>query len=267
MIALSQIFGGYPGKEILHNISATIPQGKITALIGPNGSGKTTLLGAITGKLPVLSGGILYQGKPPSAFSPKAFARLVAVLPQVRSVPALQARELVAHGRYPHLGFGRRLTPKDEALITQAMERTHTLSMASTPLSRLSGGERQRVYLAMTLAQDTEILLLDEPTTYLDIGQKYELMELISQCSAWGKTVVLVLHDLPLAFSYSHQVLLLEEGRITCQGTPDQVFSSGRLETAFSVSCRSLVIDQRPEYLFLPQPPEASPLSPCPESP
>lgn len=251
MLELSGLSAGYGSKNILHDISLTFREGEITTLIGPNGCGKTTLLRVLSGLLPSSSGRASLLGKQVQDYSRKEFARLAALLPQVRDIPALDAETLVAHGRYPHLSFSRKLTGRDRDIIEDALRSTNTLSLRHQELSRLSGGERQRVYLAMTLAQDTKLLLLDEPTTYLDVGQKYELMELIRACNAAGKTVVMVLHDLPFAFSYSHRVALMAEGRIVCCGTPEDVFVSGEVERAFGVACRTVQVEGRTEYLFL----------------
>ena len=250
MIELCHVTAGYPGRPVLEDVNLTFQAGKITALIGPNGCGKTTLLRAACGLLPLAGGQVLYGGKDLRRFGRKEFARLVSILPQTRDVPSIRAEQLVAHGRYPHLSFGRDLTQADREKIAWAMEVTGTTALKDKELSQLSGGERQRVYLAMTLSQDTDILFLDEPTTYLDIGQKYEMLELIAQVNAMGKTVVMVLHDLPLAFSYSHQVVVLEKGRLAAQGPAAQVFASGVPARVFGVKSQALEVDGCQEYFF-----------------
>ena len=179
--------------------------------------------------LPLAGGQVLYGGKDLRRFGRKEFARLVSILPQTRDVPSIRAEQLVAHGRYPHLSFGRDLTQADREKIAWAMEVTGTTALIS---------------------QDTDILFLDEPTTYLDIGQKYEMLELIAQVNVMGKTVVMVLHDLPLAFSYSHQVVVLEKGRLAAQGPADQVFASGVPARVFGVKSQALEVDGRQEYFF-----------------
>ncbi len=250
MIELKQVTAGYPGNKVLDQVSLTLESGKITSLIGPNGCGKTTLLRAACGLLPLLGGQVLYDGKELGKFGRKEFARLVSILPQTRDVPSIRVEQLVAHGRYPHLSFGRNLTSADREKIHWAMEETGTLALGGKELSQLSGGERQRVYLAMTLCQDTEILFLDEPTTYLDIGQKYEMLELISQINRMGKTVVMVLHDLSLAFSYSHRIVVLEQGKIAAQGDAQKVFDSGVPAQVFGVRSQTLTVGNHREYLF-----------------
>ena len=250
MIELKRVAAGYPGHPVLKDVSLTFQTGKITSLIGPNGCGKSTLLRAACGLLPLAGGQVLYNGRELGRFGRKEFARLVSILPQTRDVPAIRAGQLVAHGRYPHLGFGRDLAKADREKIAWAMEVTGTVPLAEKELSQLSGGERQRVYLAMTLAQDTDILFLDEPTTYLDIAQKYEVMELIQQINSLGKTVVMVLHDLPLAFSYSHHVAVLEKGAAAAQGEARQVFLSGVPARVFGVKSQTLEVDGREEFFF-----------------
>ncbi len=254
MVELRRLTAGYPGRPVLHDVSLSFPQGQVTALIGPNGCGKTTLLRAACGLLAPASGQILYGGRELRSFGRKEFARLVSLLPQVRDVPNLRAGQLVAHGRYPHLGFGRELGKADREKIAWALEKTGTTALRDKELSQLSGGERQRVYLAMTLAQDTQVLFLDEPTTYLDVGQKHEMLDLVRQVNRLGKTVVMVLHDLELAFSYSHRVVVLEEGRVAAQGASPAVFDSGVPAQVFGVKSKALEIDGQREYLFYQRP-------------
>lgn len=250
MIDVTALRAGYHGTEILHGIDLHLARGKITAVIGPNGCGKTTLLRALSGLLPVGGGEILYAGKPREGYTRREFARLCAFLPQARDVPALTVEALVAHGRYPHLSFGRSLTKADREQIKAAMEQADVAELAARNLTELSGGQRQRAYLAMTLAQDTDVLFLDEPTTYLDVGQKYEVMELLQKIKALGKTVILVLHDLPLAFSYSDEVAVLQDGKLLAFGPSEEVFASGAAGEAFGVTCQKAEVGGKSEYFF-----------------
>lgn len=249
MLELRGIAAGYGGTPVLREVSFTVPKGSLTALIGPNGCGKTTLLRAAARQLPLLAGEILLDGRPVSSYGRTEFARKAAFMPQVRSVPAITAGALVAHGRFPHLGFSRRLCPEDRAAVQAAMEATGVADWANRDLRALSGGERQRVYLAMALAQDTDLILLDEPTTYLDPGRQFELLDLIASLPGRGKTVVMVLHDLSHALRYSTQLLLLEQGRLVQRGTPEELYAGGQLDRVFGIRSR-----RAPDgsYYFLP---------------
>ena len=248
MLELRGIAAGYGGTPVLREVSFTVPKGSLTALIGPNGCGKTTLLRAAARQLPLLAGEILLDGRPVSSYGRTEFARKAAFMPQVRSVPAITAGALVAHGRFPHLGFSRRLRPEDRAAVQAAMEATGVADWANRDLRALSGGERQRVYLAMALAQDTDLILLDEPTTYLDPGRQFELLDLIASLPGRGKTVVMVLHDLSHALRYSSQLLLLDRGRTVLCAPPEELFESGELERVFGVRAHRAGAD----YYFTP---------------
>ena len=249
MLELRGIAAGYGGVPVLREISLTVPKGSLTTLIGPNGCGKTTLLRAAARQLPLLAGDILLDGRSIRVYGRTEFARKAAFMPQVRSVPAISAGALVAHGRFPHLGFSRRLRPEDREAVQAAMEATGVADWARRDLRELSGGERQRVYLAMALAQDADLILLDEPTTYLDPGRQFELLDLISSLPGRGKTVVMVLHDLSHALRYSTQLLLLEQGRLVQRGTPEELYAGGQLDRVFGIRSR-----RAPDgsYYFLP---------------
>ncbi len=251
MLEIADLRAGYGDAEILHGLTFSVEPRKIVSLIGPNGCGKTTLLRAMCGLLPVSGGAVRLEGREIKEYGRKEFARLAAFLPQTRNVPAITAERLVSHGRYPHLSFGRSLTEQDREIVRRAMETTGTLEFRDRELSSLSGGQRQRVYLAMTLAQEAEILFLDEPTTYLDVGQKFQVMELVLQLKAMGKTVVMALHDLPLAFACSDAVAVLEKGVLREYGPAEAVFDSGAPGRAFGVHTEKITLNGKKEYLFL----------------
>jgi len=234
MIELDHVSAGYDGTDIVRDVSLALPKGELTALIGPNGSGKSTLLKAMAGLLPA-SGGILYDGVPLCSLKREERAKLVSFLPQQRDVPDIRARTLVEHGRYPHLGFSKKLGEKDRVLVDRAVALTHTEGLMEHPMAALSGGERQRVYLAMLLAQDCGYLLLDEPLTYLDIGAQLETLSLIRELRALGKTVVMAIHDLPQAFSFADSVCLLQRGEAVCFGPPDDPAWPERAGAVFGV--------------------------------
>lgn len=187
MIELQHVSAGYGAQDVVRDVSFAAPNGQLTALIGPNGSGKTTLLRAMTRTLPCRSGNILLDDRSIASYGRKEFARTAAFMPQSRPVPGITVRALVAHGRFPYLGFSRRMTAQDTAAVEQAMHRTGTLDWANRDVRALSGGERQRVYLAMALAQGGTTILLDEPGAFLDVRAQFELLDLLRSVAAGGK--------------------------------------------------------------------------------
>ena len=247
MMELKDLCAGYGGEDQLRHVSLRFQAGCLTGLIGPNGSGKSTLIKACAGQLRPSCGQVLLEGRSIAGMGPRALARRLAYMPQMRGTPAMTVRQLTAHGRYPHLGFGRALSPSDWDQVDWAMDRAGVAAYASRAVTALSGGERQRAYLAMLLAQDTPLLLLDEPTAFLDIRHQFSLMDLLQQLAREGKTVVVALHELGLALSYCQRLLLLENGLPLAWGPPDQVYQSGRIQEAFGVN----VIQAAPgQYLF-----------------
>ncbi len=223
MISLRHISAGYPGREVLRDVSFTAPKGKVTALVGPNGCGKTTLLQAACGLIRPSGGEVLLDGKPLGSYKRRELARLISLLPQTREVPSVTVERLAAYGRYPHLGPGKVLSEADRRLVQEALRQAGAYELRHRELKELSGGERQRAYIAMALCQDSGVLLLDEPTTYLDIGQKNQVMELIRELNSRGRTILTVLHDLPLAFGYSDYIAVMQDGRLEAFGPPDEV--------------------------------------------
>ena len=238
MIRISHLSAGYGEKTVLQDLTFSIEPGSVTTLVGPNGCGKTTLLRALTGQLSQMAGEISLCGKELSSYNRKELARTVALLPQTRNTPDLTVEALVEHGRYPHLGFSRRLSEKDRQIVARAMEQTDVAHLARLPLGELSGGQQQRAYIAMALAQDAQIIALDEPTAHLDLQHQFELLELVRRLQAAGKTVVLVLHDLDHALRYSDRLVLLQQGRLVQWGTPRALLDSGVLEQVFQVRIR-----------------------------
>ncbi len=236
MIEISNVTVGYlPGNPILQDVSFSVPQGSMTTLIGPNGCGKTTLLRAAARQLPLQAGEIRMDGRLIGEYSRKAFARMAAFLPQVRVVPAISVRGLVEHGRFPYLGLSRQLRAADRDAVREAMEITGVYDWADRDLRALSGGERQRVYMAMALAQDTQVIFLDEPTTYLDLRHQFELLEMLQMLKQRGKTILFVLHDLAHALRYSDRIVLMQAGRLVEHGTPQAILRSGKLDEVFGI--------------------------------
>ena len=250
-ITARQLEIGYGETLVVSDLDIHIRKGEITTIIGPNGSGKSTVLKALTRLLKYRSGVVEVLDRDLKDYDTKELAQLIGVLPQKHTAPPdFTVRDLVGYGRMPHQKWYERNSKEDDAIVDWALEVTGTSHLAKKSIRACSGGEQQRVWIAMVLAQQPEILFLDEPTTYLDIAQKYEVMELIRQINSLGKTVVMVLHDLPLAFSYSHQVAVLEKGAAAAQGEARQVFLSGVPARVFGVKSQTLEVDGREEFFF-----------------
>lgn len=243
MMEFRHITSGYPGRTVLSDVSLTVPRGKITALIGPNGCGKSTLLNTAGGLIKPSAGEILLDGRPLPSYKRRELARLMALLPQSRELPRLTVERLAAFGRYPH---GDMQSAKGQ--VEESLRRAGAWELRHRELRELSGGERQRAYIAMALCQDSELLLLDEPTTYLDIGQKNQVMELVRDLNVQGRTILAVLHDLPLAFMYSDYVALMESGKLTAFGTPDEVREPAA--KAFGVKQALVTLEGREQIIF-----------------
>ena len=226
MLEMKNITAGYGETMILRNISLDFPKGTVTAILGPNGCGKSTLLKAEAGILHIAAGEISV---------PQPRARHIAYLPQSRRLPEMTVRQLVLQGRYPWLGWPRRYGERDLALAEAAMARLGVAEYAPRPLAELSGGMRQRCFLAMTLAQDPGVFLLDEPTSFLDPAHQLRLLELCRELAKEGKAVAAVLHDLPLALRYADRAAVMQEGRLLAVDSPERLLESGILEQVFGV--------------------------------
>ncbi len=234
----------YDSNLIIEKLSATISTGEITALVGPNGCGKSTLLRGLARLLKPQAGEVLLDGKAIHRLPTKELAKQLGILPQGPTAPeGLTVYELVAQGRYPHQGFFQQWSLEDERVTQEAIAITNMIEFADRPLDTLSGGQRQRAWIAMTLAQKTPILLLDEPTTYLDIGYQLEVMELIEHLNQEREmTILLVLHDLNQAARYSQRLIVLDEGAIVADGPPADVLTKQLLAEVFKVQA-NIVID------------------------
>lgn len=250
MLEIRNLSSGYSGKTVLQELSVSFPAGSITAIIGPNGCGKSTLLRAITGILPA-GGEILLDSQPLTRLSQKEKAARIAFLPQNRPIPEITAGKLVLHGRFPYLGYPRRYRPEDKAAASEALACLGITHLEHRFVPTLSGGERQKVYIAMLLAQQTPVVLMDEPTTYLDISHKFEVMEIARQLADRGKTVALVLHDLDLAMQYADRIVLMQNGRIVSCGTPEDLYSGGLLEEVFGICMEQIHTRDGMQYYFL----------------
>ncbi|MER7167901.1 ABC transporter ATP-binding protein [Micromonospora sp. NPDC000207] len=230
---------GYQGAVVVHDAAITLRPGAVTAVVGPNGSGKSTLLRALARLHPVDSGEVLLgDGSSAAGLPAREFARRVTLLAQSRPVPnGVTVRDVVGYGRHPYRGRWRAVDPDGPAMIAKAMTVTGVTAMADRPIDELSGGELQRVWLATCLAQDTPVLLLDEPTTFLDLRYQVELLDLVRELADdHGVAVGVVLHDLNQAAEVADEVVLLHGGRVRATGSPHEVFVESALTEAYGIT-------------------------------
>jgi iron complex transport system ATP-binding protein len=230
---------GYGEKIVVEGLSLAVPDGDITAIVGPNACGKSTLLRALSRILMPEAGRIVLDGELIHHLSTKEVARRLGLLPQAPIAPdGIMVADLVARGRSPHQRIFQQWSKADEQSVTAALVATETLDLADRPVDELSGGQRQRVWIAMALAQETPILLLDEPTTFLDIAHQVEVLELITSLNReQGRTVVMVLHDLNMACRYARHLVAMRDGRIVAEGSPQSVMTEETVSRVFGLEC------------------------------
>ncbi|CAI6060269.1 ABC transporter ATP-binding protein [Cohnella sp. JJ-181] len=233
------IVAGYDHKTILHGISLVIPSNKISVIVGANACGKSTLLKTMARLIKPASGEITLDGKPIGKYPPKQLARIVGLLPQSPIVPeGISVADLVGRGRFPHQSLLSGWSKKDYEAVAEAMEIMNIAELANLHIDELSGGQRQRVWIAMALAQQTDILFLDEPTTFLDITYQIEILDLLTDLNRkHGTTIVMVLHDMNLSARYADYIFALREGRLVAEGEPAQVMTSGLVRDVFGLDC------------------------------
>lgn len=242
---VKELHTGYQDVKILSDLTVSIAEGKVTTIIGPNGCGKSTLLKTLGRILKKQSGEIYLQDQNMNAMSTRDIAKKLAILSQSPSGPGqLKVAELIAYGRYPHRKNLGQLSPEDREKIEWAMTVTNTLEYANRELDALSGGQRQRVWLAMALAQETDILLLDEPTTYLDMAHQLEVLEIVRKLNEqFGCTIIMVLHDLNHAARYSHELIAMKSGQVLHHGTPKEVITNEALQKIYNIDAK-IVLDE-----------------------
>jgi iron complex transport system ATP-binding protein len=257
-LATFDLAAGYDRQVVVPDLSVSFPAGRITAIIGANGCGKSTILKAASRVLRPLAGSVRLDGENVHALPTRQLARRLSSLPQSPDAPeALTVHELVSYGRYPHrrwLGAGH---PDDGRMVDWALRAAGVAELADRPVHALSGGQRQRAWIAMTLAQGADLLLLDEPTSHLDTCHQLEVMELLARLNREaGKTVVMVLHDLNLAARYAHHMLAVKDGRVVAAGPPAQVMTEPHLREVFGIRARILSDPQTGTPICIPYLPE-----------
>ncbi|MBF6319059.1 ABC transporter ATP-binding protein [Nocardia cyriacigeorgica] len=245
---------GYRGRTISEDLSADIPDGSFTVIIGPNACGKSTLLRALARLLAPESGTVLLDGKAISSYPAKEVARRIGLLPQTSTAPdGIRVADLVARGRYPHQSLLRQWSQADAEAVATAMAATGVTELSARSVDELSGGQRQRVWIAMVLAQDTPVILLDEPTTYLDIAHQIQLLDLCRTLNrASGRTVVAVLHDLNHAFRYADHLIAMRDGQIRAAGPPEEIVTADLVRSVFDLGCRVIEDPETGAPLVIP---------------
>ncbi|MBE6575333.1 MAG: ABC transporter ATP-binding protein [Ruminococcaceae bacterium] len=236
MIETKNLSAGYGGTPVIRGISAAFAPGEVVGVIGPNGAGKSTLLKAVRGMIPALGGAVCLDGESIAGMSRGELARRAAYLPQTRRCPDMTVEQTVLHGRFPHLRYPHTYRDTDRDMARAAMEKMDILALAGRPMSTLSGGMRQKVYIAMVLAQDTPYILFDEPTVHLDITYQLALMRMMRTLAREGRGIIAVMHDLPMAMTFSDRILVMREGEAVCMGRPEEICRGDVIPRVFGVT-------------------------------
>lgn len=235
MLDIRDLTAGYGKREVLRGLSVGFEAGELTCIIGPNGCGKSTLLKAVLGLIPRTAGDVRLDGESLAGRKRGGIAKRIAYLAQGQSIPDMTVGQMVLHGRFPYLDYPRGYTASDRELAQAAMERVGISHLADEPMATLSGGLRQTAYIAMALTQGTAYILLDEPTTYLDVAHQVHILKLLRELSRDGRGVAAVMHDLPLALSYADRVAVMADGKMVAVGTPREILQSGVIREIFGV--------------------------------
>lgn len=255
MIRMKNVCAGYGEKEVLHNVSLDFKSEKVTVIIGPNGCGKSTLLRTLVRMNKHRSGEIVLEAMDGEeiridSLTASELAQRVAYLPQSKRTPDINVLRMVLHGRFAHLKYPRRYREIDYEIARNALRSLDIEDLEMINLNELSGGTRQQVYFAMALAQDTDAILLDEPTTYLDIAHQIRIMKLVKELALRRKTIVMVLHDLVHAFQTADQIVVMKSGRVECCGEPEEIYQSGIIEKVFDVKLKRVESDGEWKYFI-----------------
>ena len=236
----------YGKRTILEDVSMDFEKGKITTIIGPNGCGKSSLLKTISRVVTPSAGRVIFEDRPLKEYAPKELAKRIAYLPQVHMSPKdIDIRTLVSYGRYPYKKFGKGMTEEDRRAIDETLELTGLSHMGDRMLNNLSGGEKQRAWIAMTICQQPEILLLDEPITYLDVGYQVEVLELVKELGERLKiTIVMVLHDMNFTARYSNRIYVLKDQKVFNYGNPEEIIERGNMKEVFHIDSQ-IITDEK----------------------
>ncbi|GAB3479510.1 ABC transporter ATP-binding protein [Nocardiopsis coralliicola] len=245
---------GYQDRNVIQSLDLAVPPGRITAIVGANACGKSTLLRSMARLLAPRGGRVLLDGREVHRMAPKELARTLGLLPQSPTAPeGIAVADLVGRGRHPHQRVLSRWSREDDAAVAEALDATRLNGLEDRPVDELSGGQRQRVWIAMALAQQTELLLLDEPTTFLDVNHQVEVLDLLTDLNrSRGTTVVLVLHDLNLAARYADHLVALADGRLHAAGTPEEVLTPATVEAVFGIRSTTITDPVSGKPLMLP---------------
>lgn len=253
MFSISDLNVYHGATHALRGINLNVKQNRFTALIGPNGSGKSTLLGAMAGSILPIQGSVFLDTKEVSSYPKREFARLVSFLPQRTHTPTgVSVRELLVQGRFPWRTWLGKWSNTDEEAIQRAASLCQVDTLLDKSLTALSGGQLQRAWIAMTLAQEAPIVLLDEPTTYLDVANQLSLLDLLTVLRNAGRTVVAILHDLNQAARYADELVMMRDGHIVAEGESTQVFTDGNIEKVFGVRSRMLTDTVTGDMICIP---------------
>jgi iron complex transport system ATP-binding protein len=253
-LTVEQLTLGYGDRTVIAGLDLVVPAGRITAIVGANACGKSTLLRSMSRLLAPRGGRVLLDGRAVHGMPAKELARTLGLLPQSPIAPeGITVADLVGRGRHPHQGIFSRWSREDDAAVAAALEATQTTALADRAVDELSGGQRQRVWIAMALAQQTDVLLLDEPTTFLDVSHQIEVLDLLTDLNRTrGTTVVMVLHDLNMAARYADHLVALAAGRVHAAGAPADVLTADTVRAVFELECRVIVDPTSGTPLMLP---------------
>lgn len=247
MLEVKKISAGYGKENVIRDVSFICKEGKFTVIVGKNGSGKSTLLKCLVGILGY-RGEILVSGQKLSELSDIQRAREVAYLPQMRNAPNMSLKTLLLHGRFPHLSYPRKYGKRDLDIVDSVVEEMKLYGLEGKNLSEMSGGQQRKAYIAMALVQETPVILMDEPTTHLDVAEQFKLLDVIKNLTSRGKIVVAVMHDLPLAFKYADELVVVDDGKVLQCGKSSDVAESGIVEKVFGVRIKKAEFPDGCEY-------------------